>query len=173
MIAVAILIAAVTATLQVSLGFLGNGFMTGLWIAALVCSSEVLDFDGQMILAVLLGLILDYYSGADFGLHMVYAVLIVLTGMLVRTSFDHANQRLLNLSVSIGLLVVYSLVRTLPSMNVVSSANWQAVLSSLTIQIVGVIVWFFVIVSIFSIFKSSLQKLSNGVQIKFIRRLVK
>ena len=163
----------VVATVQVSVAATFGSFWAGVWIVALVAVGELLDFDSQLIMALMLGLVLDYYSGGDFGLHMVFAIIIVLVSRLVRDSFDSVNRRIVDISLSLVFVLVYGLVRALPSLNVVVAQNWVELARIIGIQLVGAIASYGLLLAIIIGVTAITAKMKSGVLWKPRRRIVK
>lgn len=173
MLALGALVGLVVATLQVSVAATFGSFWAGFWIVALVSISELLDFDSQLIMAVLLGLLLDYYAGGDFGLHMVFAITIVLVGRLVRDSFDSVNRRLVDICLCLVFVLIYGLVRVLPSLNVVETQSWIELTRIIGLQLVGALVSYGIVITVIMGVTALTDKMKSGVLWKPRRRIVK
>lgn len=173
MLALGALVGLVVATLQVSVAATFGSFWAGFWIVALVSISELLDFDSQLIMAVLLGLLLDYYAGGDFGLHMVFAITIVLVGRLVRDSFDSVNRRLVDICLCLVFVLIYGLVRVLPSLNVVETQSWIELTRIIGLQLAGALVSYGIVITVIMGVTALTDKMKSGVLWKPRRRIVK
>lgn len=173
MLAFGALAGLVVATLQVSVAATFGSFWAGFWIVALVSISELLDFDSQLIMAVLLGLVLDYYAGGDFGLHMVFAITIVLVSRLVRDSFDSVNRRLVDVCLCLVFVLIYGLVRVLPSLNVVEAQSWIELTRIMGLQLIGALVSYGIVIAVIMGVAALTDKMKSGVLWKPRRRIVK
>jgi hypothetical protein len=173
MMILAALAGLVVASVQVSFAASFGSFWSGLWIVALITIGELLDFDSQLVMAILLGLVLDYYSGGDFGMHMVFAVIVVLVARLAHDSFDSVNRRLVDVSLSLVFVAIYGLLRMLPSLNVVALQNWLEMIRILGLQLLGGLASYALLLGITSGISTLADKVKSGVLWKPSRRIVK
>ncbi|MBI2797903.1 hypothetical protein HYX70_01215 [Candidatus Saccharibacteria bacterium] len=123
--AVAVLIFA--GLLQVTVGSNLGNLWPNLSIILLVVLAVLLPLDSLLIPAILAGVLADYYSGSDFGLHMVYYLLVVLISKLVFKLGEKEPSVIVMILLAGGFSLLYGFIRVVGTQQFLLVSGWTSI----------------------------------------------
>jgi cell shape-determining protein MreD len=105
--------------------------------------SVLLPLDSLLLPTVLTGLISDYYSGGDFGLHIAYYLLIALVSKLVFRLGEKEPSTVIIVLLAIGFNLLYSFMRIIGTQHFLLVNGWITIISVLLgrVIITGLLTW--------------------------------
>ncbi len=113
--------------LQVTAGQALGLYWPNVVIVMIVVLATLLPLDSLLLPTVLAGLIADYYSGADFGLHIAYYLLTLLVSKLVVKLGEKDPSVVVTTLLAVGFNVLYSFIRIIGTKQFLSVAQWPQI----------------------------------------------
>lgn len=129
--------------LQVTVGASLGAYWPNLMIVMIVVLATLLPLDSLLLPTILAGLLSDYYSGADFGLHIAYYLICLLVAKLVFKLGEKEPSKILTVALAISFNFLYSFIRIVGGRQFLQIDQWS--------QIGWIFIWRGVITAVLTI----------------------
>ena len=113
--------------LQVTMGASLGAYWPNIVIVMIVVLATLLPLDSLLLPTILVGLLSDYYSGADFGLHIAYYLICLLVAKLVFKLGEKAPSKILTVALAVSFNFLYSFIRIVGGRQFLQIGQWEQI----------------------------------------------